>query len=405
MADLDNDGAFEDDVLADVRECQRMDAAAAAWEAAQSAAKASAVALLKATDLSAATTNNWGDLATTPATDAPAITTASYAAKTSNVSYYGEASPFAPSSSSAAAARSSSASASSNAGAATVAARRREPRSGSDLTSPNSSSSAQASSSSSGGLTYYADREGLPLATPGQQSTRGRSSSANNNSIHYNESSQTHSDSNRRTSGVVTTAGKRGRSCSEAEPQQHKRGRHSNASSSSSSSRDDEEGGASREPQWPPLSDLTDQHYAALAEAEAPGEALSAILSEPNASALANTVEALGIERTILLLKRTAEVEAQGGVMTGDGARRRTPGGVFFHLLKAEAWVDAGTYKAIFAERTAAQNKRKNEKRRAAAAWQAISMGHAPPLSFGGGGGRGGSGNGGAEDGEDGERR
>lgn len=34
------------------------------------------------------------------------------------------------------------------------------------------------------------------------------------------------------------------------------------------------------------------------------------------------------------LLKETEEVEAQGGIMTSDGARRRTKGGVFFYLAR-----------------------------------------------------------------------
>jgi hypothetical protein len=44
-------------------------------------------------------------------------------------------------------------------------------------------------------------------------------------------------------------------------------------------------------------------------------------------------VDHLGKPFALEMLNRTLEVEAQGGMMTLDGSRRRTPGGVFFHLV------------------------------------------------------------------------
>lgn len=35
-------------------------------------------------------------------------------------------------------------------------------------------------------------------------------------------------------------------------------------------------------------------------------------------------------------LARTREIEAQGGMLTNNGKRRRTPGGVFFHLVRGD---------------------------------------------------------------------
>jgi len=45
----------------------------------------------------------------------------------------------------------------------------------------------------------------------------------------------------------------------------------------------------------------------------------------------------LGAERARAFLARTQEIEAGGGLMLPDGSRRRTPGGVFFHLVRADA--------------------------------------------------------------------
>ncbi len=44
----------------------------------------------------------------------------------------------------------------------------------------------------------------------------------------------------------------------------------------------------------------------------------------------------LGADRARTFLTRTHEIEAAGGLMLPDGSRRRTPGGVFFHLVRAD---------------------------------------------------------------------
>ena len=44
-------------------------------------------------------------------------------------------------------------------------------------------------------------------------------------------------------------------------------------------------------------------------------------------------VERLGPEATLTLLRETREIEAQGGMLLPDRSRRRTPGGVFFHIV------------------------------------------------------------------------
>jgi len=49
---------------------------------------------------------------------------------------------------------------------------------------------------------------------------------------------------------------------------------------------------------------------------------------------IARALRLLGEERVQAIVARTLEVEAAGGMMLPDGSRRRTPGGVFFYLLR-----------------------------------------------------------------------
>ncbi len=54
---------------------------------------------------------------------------------------------------------------------------------------------------------------------------------------------------------------------------------------------------------------------------------------EPRATIL-RAVERVGAQVALALLQEAQAVEAGGGLWLGDGSRRRTPGGVFFHLLR-----------------------------------------------------------------------
>lgn len=51
---------------------------------------------------------------------------------------------------------------------------------------------------------------------------------------------------------------------------------------------------------------------------------------------IARLVCVVGQERALALLAETLAVEADGGLLTEDGQRRRSPGGVFFKLAKAQ---------------------------------------------------------------------
>jgi hypothetical protein len=52
---------------------------------------------------------------------------------------------------------------------------------------------------------------------------------------------------------------------------------------------------------------------------------------------LHKVVKKLGPEQALAFLKETQEIEAQGGLLLPDGSRHRTPGGVFFYLVRTKA--------------------------------------------------------------------
>src|SRR5690349_17825947 len=66
---------------------------------------------------------------------------------------------------------------------------------------------------------------------------------------------------------------------------------------------------------------------------------------EPRGTIL-RIVERLGEEAARAYLQEALAVEAQGGLWLGDGSRRRTPGGVFFYLVRQRA--DKSDRLAIF---------------------------------------------------------
>jgi len=53
-------------------------------------------------------------------------------------------------------------------------------------------------------------------------------------------------------------------------------------------------------------------------------------------SAIIKIAHTLGSQACLTLLQKTQEMEAAGGMMTSNGKRRRTPGGVWFHLARGE---------------------------------------------------------------------
>src|SRR5262245_31740933 len=60
-------------------------------------------------------------------------------------------------------------------------------------------------------------------------------------------------------------------------------------------------------------------------------------LQEPNTDLLTKVLRTLGQDRCTAILADTLQCEANGGMLTKDGTRRRTPGGVFFQLIRKRA--------------------------------------------------------------------
>jgi hypothetical protein len=61
---------------------------------------------------------------------------------------------------------------------------------------------------------------------------------------------------------------------------------------------------------------------------------LAEVLHEPEKALLGRVLKTIGQERCAQVLAETLTTEANGGMLIKSGARRRTPGGVFFELVK-----------------------------------------------------------------------
>ena len=68
--------------------------------------------------------------------------------------------------------------------------------------------------------------------------------------------------------------------------------------------------------------------------AEVTVDTLAQALQEPKRALLLKVLRTLGQDRCAAILADTLQCEASGGMQTRDGTRRRTPGGVFFQLVK-----------------------------------------------------------------------
>src|SRR5256886_17675027 len=66
-------------------------------------------------------------------------------------------------------------------------------------------------------------------------------------------------------------------------------------------------------------------------------DTLAEVLQEPNRPLLTQVLQILGPDRTTAVLTDTLHWEANGGLLTTDGTRRRTPGGTFFQLVRQQA--------------------------------------------------------------------
>ncbi|MDQ5851553.1 MAG: phosphorylated adapter RNA export RNA-binding domain-containing protein [Chloroflexota bacterium] len=82
-----------------------------------------------------------------------------------------------------------------------------------------------------------------------------------------------------------------------------------------------------------PRPQLTPEQQAQRQAAMRIADALGERVTSPRAQ-VGRVVRVLGIERAEAFYQQALEVEAAGGMMLPDGSRRRTPGGVFFKLVR-----------------------------------------------------------------------
>jgi len=84
-------------------------------------------------------------------------------------------------------------------------------------------------------------------------------------------------------------------------------------------------------------------------------------LDEPKHDLIERVIDEVGPKKAVELLQATEEIEAMGGMMVNNGSRRRTPGGVFFQLLRTN--VEADKLDNIFKEEKQNAEQRKKKKK------------------------------------------
>jgi len=85
---------------------------------------------------------------------------------------------------------------------------------------------------------------------------------------------------------------------------------------------------------------MSDEHPATNMTADEVEQTIAEHLGETGPEPLQllhKVVKKLGSEQALAFLQKTQEIEAQGGLLLSDGSRRRTPGGVFFYLVRTKA--------------------------------------------------------------------
>ena len=60
------------------------------------------------------------------------------------------------------------------------------------------------------------------------------------------------------------------------------------------------------------------------------------VLNETNTKLLTNAIHKIGVTVTFKLFRRVIEIVDNGGMYTLDNSRKRTPGGIFFYILRDE---------------------------------------------------------------------
>lgn len=61
---------------------------------------------------------------------------------------------------------------------------------------------------------------------------------------------------------------------------------------------------------------------------------IAAALGEPNVALIRRIVARIGPDVSLAFLAEALAIEAAGGLLASDGSRQRTPGGIFFYLVR-----------------------------------------------------------------------
>ena len=73
-------------------------------------------------------------------------------------------------------------------------------------------------------------------------------------------------------------------------------------------------------------------------------------------------MQVIGEEKTRKLTAEVLDIESAGGIMTADGNRRRSPGGVLFFLVKNEPNISAEQKREIFCDSLVKTNDKQMKK-------------------------------------------
>lgn len=85
-------------------------------------------------------------------------------------------------------------------------------------------------------------------------------------------------------------------------------------------------------------------------------------LEEQNLELIRRVVTVIGKAASLEIYKTTQDVEREGGMLTMNRIRRRTPGGVFLFLLKESSFIDEESRKMIFSnDKKPAERKMSSE--------------------------------------------
>lgn len=83
--------------------------------------------------------------------------------------------------------------------------------------------------------------------------------------------------------------------------------------------------------------------------------AIAKVLLEPNVGQMCWIAAVLGMDAVEDIYDRTLDIEISGGLSTQNGARRRSSGGVFFHLARQQ--MNAQQRRQAFCRRSGANQK------------------------------------------------